>query len=154
MFVHPAYFVLFLAVKGKGTDDVRVRWLLAPEGTHGNQAFIDCVYEVMPVEVPDDDLQLVPVNILQCPVKMSAKRWRDTTKRRRRAIRTDISKNVVAIEHCIQRFSGELMSESDDEIPFTASQRDAARATGVLPSSDEVHLQKQQLSLAEQSDLY
>ena len=154
MFVHPAYFVLFLAVNGKGTDDVRVRWLLAPEGTQGNQAFIDCVYEVMHVEVPDDDLQLVPVNILQCPVKMSAKRWRDTPRRRRRVIRTDYPKTVAAIEHCIQLFSGELMSESDDEIPFTASQRDAARATGVLPSSDEVHLQKQQLSLAEQSDLY
>jgi hypothetical protein len=146
--------VLFLAVKGQGTDDVRVRWLLAPDDAKENQDFIDCVYEVMHVEAHVDDLQLVPVSILQCPVSMTAKRWRDTPKRRRRAIRTDYPKNVAAVEHCIQRFSGELMSESDDEIPFTASQRDAARANGVLPSKDEVHLQKQQLGLAEQSDLY
>ena len=105
-------------------------------------------------DVDESDLQLVPVSVLQCPVSMSARRWRDTPVRRRRAIRTDYPKTVKAIEHCIQRFTGELMSESDDEIPFTVSQRDAASASGVLPSKDEVHLQKQQLSLAEQSDLY
>jgi hypothetical protein len=154
VFVHRANFVLFLTVKGQGTDEVRVRWLLAPAGTQGDQAFIHCVYEVMDVQVDVDDLQLVPVSVLQCPVKMSARRWRDTPVRRRRAVRTDYPKTVAAIEHCIQRFTGELMSESDDEIPFTVSQRDAARANGVLPSKDEVHLQKQQLGLAEQSDLY
>ena len=65
VFVHRANFVLFLTVKGQGTDEVRVRWLLAPAGTQGDQAFIHCVYEVMDVQVDVDDLQLVPVSVLQ-----------------------------------------------------------------------------------------
>ena len=62
VFVHRANFVLFLTVK----DEVRVRWLLAPAGTQGDQAFINCAYEVMDVQADVDDLQLVPVSVLQC----------------------------------------------------------------------------------------
>ena len=50
---------------------------------------------------------------------MSARQRADKGKRRRRWIRTDYKKNLAAVRHCIQRFTGDLMSESDDEIPFT-----------------------------------
>ena len=131
-----------------------MRWLLAPTSASSNQDFIDCAYDVMDVQVADDDLpNFVPLASLQCPVKMTARQRRDLTTRRQRWIRTDYKKNLDAVQHCIQRFTGELMSESDDEIPFTASQKAAAKATGVLPSADEVRLQKQQLEIAEENDV-
>jgi hypothetical protein len=131
-----------------------VRYLLAPQGTATDQDFIDCRYEVMDVGEPDSALpNFLALDQLQCPVVMSARQKADLPKRRIRWIRKDYKKNLAAVWHCIQRFTGELMSESDDEIPFTVQQRDAARSTGVLPSADEVHLQKQQLLMAER-DLY
>ena len=45
------------------------------------------------------------------------------------------------------------MSESDDEVPFTESQKDVATSTGVLPSADEVLLQKQQLAMVHSNEL-
>ena len=131
-----------------------VRYLWAPRGTNTTEDFIHCQYEVEHVEVADVDLlNFLTLDQLQCPVIMSARQRADKGNRRRRWIRTDYKKNLSAVQHCIQRFTGDLMSESDDEIPFTEQQRDAARSTGVLPSSDEMHLQRQQLLMAAR-DMY
>ena len=144
---------VLVAVTKDGVQGVRARWLLAPPDTSQHDDFIECQYEVMDIEVDDDKLPFLPNSILQCPVTMTAKQKRDTAKRRRRWIRVDHKRNVAAVRHCIQRFAGELMSESDDELPFTASQQDTATSTGVLPSADEVRLQKQQLAMVHSYEL-
>ena len=128
-----------------------MRYLQAPEQTFSDKEYTECMYDVLDVSVADDELpNFLKLSLLQCPVTMVKGKTKDSTTRRRRKIRLDYKRNVKAVEHCIQRFTGDLLSESDDELPFicTMGQREVAAATGVLPSSDEVALQKQQLAMA------
>ena len=55
-------------------------YLLPPHGTTtlSDQEFIDCRYEVMDVDSPDDALpNFLALDQLQCPVVMSAKQRAD-----------------------------------------------------------------------------